>query len=751
MEYIKNTDYDYIMNKYHDQKEKSESFDSVHRGAHIFNRFIRHDEIFDESTGMLGDDIIDGIKKQDEQIKNLSHPVRKAKAFEYVLKNTRISCDKRDIFPGINMVDRPLNKTVVAEWKNEVFGTIIPDVEKKRAYMEDNGIATIWPDYDHSVPVWERVFALGFCGILEASEKMRAMRKNITENQEAFFDGIKITYTAILNFIERLHIQAEKQGSLKMARALENIKSNAPQSFYEALLTDYLYFILCEHVEGLQVRSLSNFDRVLYSFYKKDLENGISEQEIRTDLAYFLLQFTAIGNYWGQPVYLGGCKEDESTQINELSYIFLDVYDKMGIYNPKIQIKIADSTPKDFILKALDMIRRGNNSIVFVNDAIIRRALMNTGATKEQARLCDIKGCYEYALQGAYDSTSMNYVNLLKPLEYALHAGCDGINGNFAGLKSPKAEEYETFEEFYNEYKKQLSYLVDEVIDISNSFEAYLPYISPQSILSATISSCIESAKDAMGGGAASNGSQMMFGFMADISDSLTNIKKYVFDSKKLTLSKLRDILDKDFKGNELLRMQLLADRDKYGNNKDLPDYFAKDIAEFVCSRVCGRPNTEERGGKWNLGFHVARQSYSQAPLTASSPNGRLKGEELSKNLSASMGMNREGATSAILSVTKIDATAFCSDATLDMGLLPSAVKGEDGLVAMYGLLMTFIKRGGHALHINVFDADTLRRAQKEPEKYRDLQIRVCGWNVLFNNITKPEQDGFIRQAEGLI
>ena len=115
------------------------------------------------------------------------------------------------------------------------------------------------------------------------------------------------------------------------------------------------------------------------------------------------------------------------------------------------------------------------------------------------------------------------------------------------------------------------------------------------------------------------------------------------------------------------------------------------------------------------------------------------------------MGQNREGATAAILSATKIDATSFSCDAALDLGLLPSAVKGEDGLDAMYGLLMTFVKRGGHALQINVFDADTLRDAQAHPEKHQDLQIRVCGWNVLWNNINKEEQDGFIRQAEALV
>ena len=740
MEYIKKQDYDYIMNKYHDQAKPF----NPHR------RFIRRDEIFDETTGMDGDNIIAGILEQDARNKDLPHPVRKAMAFAYVLKNTRISCDKRDIFPAINMVDRPLNRTVIAAWKKEVFGRIIPEVEKKRAYMLDNGIATIRPDYDHSVPVWERILDLGFVGLLEESELARSQKADLAPEEAAFFEGIQITYTAILDLIHRLAAQAEKDSNVRMAKALRNIVSQPPASFYEALLTDYLFFMLCEHIEGMQVRSLSNFDRLFYPFYQRDLENGVTEAEIRQDLAYFFLQFTAIGNYWNQPVYLGGCKEDESTQINALSYLFLDVYDKMKIYSPKVQIKVADSTPKDFLLKALDMIRRGNNSIVLVNDATIRKALEKAGASRSQARLCDIKGCYEYAVQGAIVS-EMNYVNLLKPLEYALHRGCDGITGNFAGLESPEAAIYESFDAFFSEYKKQLGFLIEQVIENVNAFEDYLAYVNPQSMLSATCSACVSSGKDILAGGAVQNITVMEFGFMADIADSLTVIKKYIFDKKMLTLSQLRDILDADFAENERIRRIFLADRDKYGNNKELPDSIAKEIAEFVCGRVCGRPNAKGRNGQWDLGFHVARQSYEQAHHTASSPNGRLRGEELSKNMSASMGMNREGATAAILSVTKIDATAFAGDATLDMGLLPSAVKGEEGLEAMYSLLTTFIKRGGHAVHINVFDADTLRAAQKEPEKYQDLQIRVCGWNVLFNNINKNEQDGFIRQAEALV
>ena len=735
MEYISEASYAYIMGKFKTTPHA---------------RFVRNDSLFREDSGMAAADIMEGIRKQDSERTEQSHPVRKARAFAYVLENTRIHCDPCDPFPAINMLDLPLNTAIISAWHSEVFSKVIPEVNPIRNILEGNAVATMWPDYSHSVPYWEKILSLGFAGLLVESEKARAAQPELTEEMIAFYDGIQIAYEAVIRFLGRLECIAEKQGAGKMAAALHNLQTDAPATFYEALLTEYIYFLLIEHIEGMQARSLSNFDRVFYPFYKKDIDAGVAEEALRTDLAYFFLQFTAIGNYWGQPVYLGGCTEDEGTVINELSYVFLDVYDKMGIYNPKIQIKIAESTPKDFILKALDMIRRGNNSIVFVGDATIRAALVNAGISPEEARMCDISGCYEYSMRGGV-IIGMQYFNLLKPMEFALHGGRDGVTGAPVGLPCPPAEEYTDFAMFFAEYKRQISAVIDTIVSTVNIFENHLHTVNPQPLLSATYPSCLQRGKDVLGGGAAESLSTILFGFMADAADSLANIKKYVFDKKLLTLAEMRDILDADFEGNEKLRRILLADPDKYGNNKDLPDGIAREIADFVSGQVCGRPNAEVRKGHWTCGFHVARMSYNWADKTASSANGRRKGEELSKNLSASMGMNREGATAAILSVTKIDATKFASDAPLDLGLLPSAVQGEDGLEAMYGLLVTFIKRGGHAMHINVFNADTLRQAQEEPDKYKDLQIRVCGWNVLFNNISKEEQDGFIRQAENLV
>ena len=734
MKYIRQCDFEYIINKYHDS---SKPFDG-------HSRFIRRDGLFLPETGMSPEDILSGIWENDKQYEALPHPVRKARALEYVLKNTRVSCDTRDIFPAINMVDRPLSQTLIKKWKKEILTEVIPEVEARRSCLENNGVVTIWPDYDHSVPVWDKLFSLGLAGLLGESERMRK-KSAFTEDEDAFFEGIKITYEAILMLIERL---CSITTSDKMRQALQTLRHGAPHSFYEALLLSYLYFIISEHIDNLQVRSLSGFDVSLYRFYKNDLASGVTEEEIRKDLAYYFLQFTAIGNYWNQPVYLGGENADGSSVINELSYLFLDVYDEMNIYNPKIQIKVCKSTPKAFLLKALDMIRRGRNSIVFVSDATIRKALEGIGCTPDEARICNITGCYEYSPQGSYN-TGMNYLNMLKPLEYTLHRGCDGITGVFSGLESPDISQYTTFEHLYAEYKRQLLRIIDVTVETANGLERYLSEINPLSLLSATFSSCLDKAKDAIGGGSGNNDSMLMFGFLGEITDSLMMIKKHVYENNDLTLDELVSTLDKNFEGNEILRRRLLADREKWGNNKERPDAIAVDLVNFITSNLCGRPNT--RDGAWNCGFHVARMSYTQGKKTAASANGRAFGEELSKNISASMGQNREGATAAILSATKIDATAFTCDAALDLGLLPSAVKGDDGLEAMYGLLMTFLKRGGHAMHINVFDADTLRDAQARPEKYQDLQIRVCGWNVLWNNINKEEQDGFIRQAEALV
>ena len=209
MDYIKPADYDYIM---------TQKYPKV--------RFERRDEAFSPESGADPETILAGIRKNDACYKDLPHSIRKARALEYVLKNTRIQCDARDIFPSINMIDRPIKQTLILDWSHEVFHTLIPQVEEKRAQLERDGIVTIWPDYDHSVPVWDRVFSLGIAGILAESQQIRASNPR-SEEEDAFFEGIKITYEAFLAFLDRLYGAATEE---KMKKALLSIRRGAPQS-----------------------------------------------------------------------------------------------------------------------------------------------------------------------------------------------------------------------------------------------------------------------------------------------------------------------------------------------------------------------------------------------------------------------------------------------------------------------------------------------------------------------------------------
>lgn len=749
MEYIQDQDLFYLKNKYHDDQKP---FDP-------FVRFLCHDAAFDPSTGLSEEEILKEIRRVDAAYSSCPRAVRKARAFETVLKNTRIAVNPHDYFVGIHCIGRPLNRVLINEWNREVLRTELSAEHDEMQLLHRTGAVTIWPDYDHSVPVWDRLLSLGFSGILREAAECRARlerERALSREELGYYESIEISYQAILTLLSRMISLAESMPeeeksnkTPKTVNALKRLREGAPETMYEALLLIYLYFICSEHIEGLQVRSLSNLDVTMLPFYQKDLANGCTEEELREILAYFFMQFSSIGNYWNQPVYFGGTAKDGSTLINAFSYLALDVYDRMGLYNPKLQIKLAPNTPDDFLKKALDMIRRGHSSIVFVCEGAIRRAMMAAGFAEEDARTCDLKGCYEFTAKGAME-TNLYYVNLVKPLEYVLHNGRDGITGEQIGPQTGEAETFQSYDELYRAYLLQLDGLLDRAVRLVNRYESFFSQINPQPLSSATVWKSVCEGKDIYAGGAKYNNSNLSLGFIATVADSLTMIRKYVYEKKQITLPQLRDILDRDWEGHDALRLVMRRDPEKYGNNLQRPDECAVAIAQYASRRVSGKPNSHCRGGSWSVGLHVARMYLTQGAHTQASANGRKNGEELSKNASATAGCNYGGATAQVLSISKFDAAFFRDDLPVDLALLPSAVSGEDGLSAMLSLVRTFDSLGGMSAHFNVFDAQQLRMAQKDPERYADLQIRVCGWNVLFRNMSREEQEAYIRQAEAL-
>ncbi len=720
---------------------------------------VREGIAFDPATGLDNEAVKAGVLALAGELAGQPHQVIKARAFEYVARNVRIDVSPHDWFVAFgcwDRNDRPLSP-LIAQWDREVNATHLQQTMGLVNACNSSGSAIMWKDFDHSVPDWDAVFTLGFPGLRERARRYRREREErgeMTPEAEAYFVGIDTTYGAILEMLERFRSYAleHANGNARMlacAECLHTLQHGAPTNTYEVLQLIYLYFMFGEHIDRYQVRSLGNIDRTLHPYWTRDLAAGrYPEEQLREFLDYFLMQWASIDNYWGQPVYLGGTQRNGETEINELSHIILEEYDQLGIYTPKVQLKIAPNTPQEFLDRALDMVRRGHNSLVFVGEEPIRRALMGVGVTAEDARNCDITGCYEFSPRGKSNGTCSGHVNMLKPFELIFSNGVDPRTGIDLGCRTGDIAELATFDDFYAAYLKQLSHIIETIITCSRDFEQYLSTISPAQVFSATVGSSLKAGRDAFQDGSVYNFSCILnIGFATAI-DALMAVKKFVYERQELTLDQLGEILRDNWKGNEKLRLRILHDRDKFGNGIDAVDFYAQALARYIGNKINLRPSA--RGGIYKASVHTARLFVAMGEKTGATPDGRLAGEEMSKNISPTMGMDVRGVTALVKSVTSIDSAVFPGDFPLDVMLHPATVQGEGGLAAMRTLLKTYMDRNGIAIHFNVFDADTLIEAQQHPDKYQGLQVRVCGWNVNFTELSRKEQDMYILRARNI-
>ena len=321
--------------------------------------------------------------------------------------------------------------------------------------------------------------------------------------------------------------------------------------------------------------------------------------------------------------------------------------------------------------------------------------------------------------------------------------GIDLSSGREHGLKTGKINSYP---EFVDAVKRQIAYMTDRLTGYIVQIEKHYGEINPDPLLSCQYDESIAKGVDVYEGGAKYNSSSFYFYCIASLTDSMAAVKELVFEKQLLSFDELCTALRNNWKGYERIQAAARALPEKYGNNNETADRISAEMADYAASLVNNRPNG--RGGVFKAALFSIDSFVYYGRKTMATPDGRSAGEPLSKNLCASVGMDRRGITALINSVTKLDLSKFPTGSVLDIVVHPSAVAGEDGLEAFLGLLKTYFRLGGFAMHGNVFNSETLRDAQKHPEKYRNLQVRVCGWNVFFVNLSKTEQDVFIKQAE---
>ena len=728
---------------------------------YLINKFRK--PVFEEGTGVSQEDIVSHILEFADSLiaEGLPKPVVKARCFERVCQQMYIDVNPHDDFPGFGCFDRkkrPL-APLLRRWNAEIDTTVNKECAQICAARNQAGLHMIWKDFDHSVPDWDAMLELGYPGLLERLKKFRAgHEKNgtLTPAVAAHFDGMELTVNALLDHLQKLidFASSHHAGNPRIEReiaCLEQLRRGAPQDFYQVLMLIYIHFYYCEHIDHFQVRSLGgNLDVLLLPYYERDLKEGrYTLEDIREFLSCFLMQWGSIDNYWGHPFYLGGTAEDGSTLYNELTYIILDVFDELHIPTPKIQLKIAGNTPQKLLDTAFRMIRDGHSSLVFVSDENIRKVMRGYGFSETEARTCDIRGCYEFVPRASGNTTGAGHANFMKIFELIFNDGTDPVtNYKVKNVPALKLDEIKSFDDFFKSYLHYLDEILETIMRCADGNEATLHEINPSPLYSVTILNSLKTGRDAFSNGNVYNNSAILLCGVGSAVDALMAVKRFVFEKKEITLQQFKEILKNNWQNAEELRSKILRDKNKFGNGIGEVDFYAHILAHYAGRKINSRPNA--RGGFYRASGHCARQFILLGGKTGATPDGRLAGEEFSKNLSPAMGMDRNGVTALVKSVCTMNAFDLPGDFPLDVMMHPATVQGEEGLAALRGVLYTYFAKGGIAIHFNIFDAETLKEAQKNPEKYANLQIRVCGWNVRFVELARSEQDAYIKRAENI-
>jgi len=562
--------------------------------------------------------------------------------------------------------------------------------------------------------------------------------------------------------MERKEKNPERKKELrKIAAVCSRVPAHAPRDFWEAL--QCYWFIHLGVITELNPWDSFNpgrLDQHLYPFYKKGIEDGsLTKEKAKELLQLFWIKFN---NQPSPPkvgvtaeesntyndfalINTGGVKSDGSDAVNELSYLILDVIEEMRLPQPSSMVQISKKSPDNFLKRALRIVKTGFGQPSVFNTDVIIQELLRQGKAIEDARDGGASGCVETGAFGKECYILTGYFNMVKVLEITLNNGLDPRTRRKIGLETGNPAEFSSFDELFDAFRKQLNHFVDVKIKGNNIIERLYAEHLPVPFLSLLIDDCISKGKDYNDGGARYDTSYIQGVGLGTITDSLAAISHHVFDKKQVTLKELLQALKADFGGCESLRQRLLNKTPKYGNDDDYADNIMKAIFEAYYRAIDGRPNT--KGGTYRINLLPTTVHIYFGKVVGATPDGRKSGEPLSEGVSPVQGADRKGPTAVVKSVSKID-HARTGGTLLNQKFAPELLADEQGLEKLAHLIRTYFKLDGHHMQFNVVNADTLRDAQKHPEKYRDLMVRVAGYSDYFVDLSTELQNEIIKRTE---
>ncbi|HBY57640.1 MAG TPA: formate C-acetyltransferase/glycerol dehydratase family glycyl radical enzyme [Candidatus Atribacteria bacterium] len=552
-----------------------------------------------------------------------------------------------------------------------------------------------------------------------------------------------------------------KKELLKIAEVCSYVPAHPPRDFWEAL--QMYWFVHIGVITELNTWDSFNpgrLDQHLYPFYKKGLEEGTLTQERAKELLEcFWIKFNnqpappkvgvtlaESGTYTDfANINNGGLKVDGSDGVNDLTYLILEVIDEMRLLQPSTNIQLSKKSPDRFLRRACEIIRKGwGQPSVFNADEVIKE-MLRQGKSIEDARCGGTSGCVETGAFGKEAYILTGYFNLVKVLEITLNNGVDPQTGKKIGAETGEPTRFNSFEELFQAFKNQLHHFIEIKIRGNNIIERLYATYMPAPFLSIIISDCIEKGKDYNAGGARYNTDYIQGVGIGTITDSLSAIKYHIFDHKNINMKKLIEVLKNNFNGHEEMRQLFLSKTPKYGNDDDYADNIMKLVFNAFYQEVDGRKNT--KGGVYRINMLPTTCHIYFGSVVGATPDGRRAGEPLSEGISPVQGADRLGPTAVIKSAAKMDHIKT-GGTLLNQKFTPKLLEDEEGIIALMHLIRTYFRLNGHHIQFNVISADTLRAAQKEPEKYRNLIVRVAGYSDYFNNLGKTLQDEIISRTE---
>ena len=606
---------------------------------------------------------------------------------------------------------------------------------------------------------------------------------------------------------ERCTDAARKEELLRIAENCSRVPAKGAQNFYEACQSFWFVQQLIQLESSGHSISPGRFDQYMYPYYKKDMENGNISREFAQELmdciwvklndlnkcrdAVSAEGFAGYSLF--QNLIAGGQNKEGEDVTNDLSFMCIQASMHVRLPQPSLSVRVWNGSPHEFLIKAAELTRTGIGLPAYYNDEVIIPSLQNRGLSLEDAREYNIIGCVEPQKAGKTEGWhDAAFFNMCRPLELVFANGED--KGEMVGVPTGEVTEMSSFEEFYNAYKKQMEYCISLLVNADNAIDVAHAKRCPLPFLSCMVDDCLKRGKSVQEGGAVYNFTGPQGFGIANMADSLFAVRKLVYEEKKVTMEEMKEALAWNFgkgldqqsvsdtaeavlrkmkdagqkidenavssilkavmnaqPGEEKMKRyeeihNMIEEVPKFGNDIPEVDYFARDVAYTYTKPLQNYKNP--RGGQFQAGLYPVSANVPLGGQTGATPDGRYAHTPVADGVSPSAGKDVNGPTAAATSVSRLDHFIVSNGTLFNQKFHPSALSGREGLEKFVALIRSYFDQKGMHMQFNVVDRDTLLDAQKYPEKYKHLVVRVAGYSALFTTLSRSLQDDIIRRTE---